>query len=155
VVGLAAKQNTARGFWTDLRSVGSHRTLSRPGWPNYVFSFHDKRSDQRCWRVLPSERAWLEFRLCRERVLRLKIPRQQSEVARNTLGVVIGFTGVILTFSLVQEQSNLRNIEPQVGAEAHDLAQMDRLFTRYGAPAADAIRSALRDYANSISTQGL
>lgn len=27
--------------WADLRCVGSHRTLSRPGWPNYVFSFHD------------------------------------------------------------------------------------------------------------------
>jgi predicted RNA binding protein YcfA (HicA-like mRNA interferase family) len=27
--------------WTDLRCVGSHRTLSRPEWPNYVFSFHD------------------------------------------------------------------------------------------------------------------
>jgi predicted RNA binding protein YcfA (HicA-like mRNA interferase family) len=27
--------------WTDLRCVGSHHTLSRPGRQNYVFSFHD------------------------------------------------------------------------------------------------------------------
>ena len=28
--------------WTEKRHVGtSHRTLSRPGWPDYVFSFHD------------------------------------------------------------------------------------------------------------------
>jgi predicted RNA binding protein YcfA (HicA-like mRNA interferase family) len=23
------------------RTTGSHRTLSRPGWPNVVFAFHD------------------------------------------------------------------------------------------------------------------
>jgi predicted RNA binding protein YcfA (HicA-like mRNA interferase family) len=27
--------------WTTKRQVGSHRTLSRPGWPDYVFAFHD------------------------------------------------------------------------------------------------------------------
>ncbi len=28
--------------WTLKRqSSGSHRTLSRPGWPDYVFAFHD------------------------------------------------------------------------------------------------------------------
>ena len=28
--------------WTIERgSGGSHRVLSRPGWPNYVFAFHD------------------------------------------------------------------------------------------------------------------
>jgi predicted RNA binding protein YcfA (HicA-like mRNA interferase family) len=29
--------------WTIKRqSSGSHRVLSRPGWPDYVFSFHDR-----------------------------------------------------------------------------------------------------------------
>ena len=83
-------------------------------------------------------------------LFRVKIPLHQSEVARNTLSVVIGFTGVILAFSLVQAQGNLRNIETQVGAEAHDLAQMDRLLIRYGDPTVDAIRAELHDYANSI-----
>jgi len=27
--------------WTVKRHVGSHRTLSRDGWPDYVFAFHD------------------------------------------------------------------------------------------------------------------
>ena len=29
--------------WTIKReSDGSHRVLSRPGWPDYVFAFHDR-----------------------------------------------------------------------------------------------------------------
>ncbi|MGH7042365.1 MAG: type II toxin-antitoxin system HicA family toxin [Acetobacteraceae bacterium] len=27
--------------WTVKRQAGSHCTLSRPGWPDYVFAFHD------------------------------------------------------------------------------------------------------------------
>ncbi|HET8580193.1 MAG TPA: type II toxin-antitoxin system HicA family toxin [Nitrospiraceae bacterium] len=27
--------------WVQKRQAESHRTLSRPGWPDYVFSFHD------------------------------------------------------------------------------------------------------------------
>lgn len=27
--------------WEIKRQSGSHRTLSRPGWPNVVFAFHD------------------------------------------------------------------------------------------------------------------
>ena len=27
--------------WTIKRESGSHRTLSRDGWPDYVFAFHD------------------------------------------------------------------------------------------------------------------
>ncbi len=27
--------------WVQKRQTGSHRTLSRPGWPDYVFAFHD------------------------------------------------------------------------------------------------------------------
>lgn len=28
--------------WQIKRTTGSHRTLSRPGWPDYVFAFHDQ-----------------------------------------------------------------------------------------------------------------
>ncbi len=28
--------------WTVKRQRGSHRVLSRPGWPDYVFAFHDR-----------------------------------------------------------------------------------------------------------------
>ncbi len=27
--------------WEVKRQAGSHRTLSRSGWPDYVFAFHD------------------------------------------------------------------------------------------------------------------
>jgi predicted RNA binding protein YcfA (HicA-like mRNA interferase family) len=27
--------------WKIKRQAGSHRTLSRPGWPDYTFAFHD------------------------------------------------------------------------------------------------------------------
>lgn len=27
--------------WSIKRQTGSHRTLSREGWPDYVFAFHD------------------------------------------------------------------------------------------------------------------
>lgn len=28
--------------WTLKRQTGSHRVLSRPGYPDYVFAFHDQ-----------------------------------------------------------------------------------------------------------------
>ena len=86
----------------------------------------------------------------REKLLRIRGPRDHSEAARNALGVVIGFTGLVLAFSLFQAQINLRNLETQVGTEAHNLAQMDRLLVRYGDPGNGVIRAALRDYADSI-----
>ena len=86
----------------------------------------------------------------REKLLRIQVPGDQSEAAHNALSVVIGFTGVVLAFSLVQAHSNLRNLEAQVGTEAHNLAQLDRLLVRYGDPGSGAIRISLQDYANSI-----
>jgi predicted RNA binding protein YcfA (HicA-like mRNA interferase family) len=31
-----------RGGWSIKRQSGSHRTLQRSGWPDYVFAFHDE-----------------------------------------------------------------------------------------------------------------
>lgn len=28
--------------WTVERQRGSHRVLSRPGWPDFIFAFHDR-----------------------------------------------------------------------------------------------------------------
>jgi predicted RNA binding protein YcfA (HicA-like mRNA interferase family) len=28
--------------WTIKRESSSHKTLARPGWPDYVFAFHDR-----------------------------------------------------------------------------------------------------------------
>jgi predicted RNA binding protein YcfA (HicA-like mRNA interferase family) len=30
--------------WTVERRTVSHKVLSRPGWPNLVFAFHDRRT---------------------------------------------------------------------------------------------------------------
>jgi hypothetical protein len=86
----------------------------------------------------------------REKLLRIQVlDDDESEFASKALNVVIGFTGVVLAFSLVQAHNNLRNLEAQVGTEAHNLAQLDRLLIRYGDPE-DAIRVSLREYAGSI-----
>lgn len=94
----------------------------------------------------------------REKLLRIQVSADHSQAAQNALAVVIGFTGAVLAFSLVQAHTNLRNLEAQVGTEGHNLAQLDRLLVRYGDPelflstsyATDAIRVSLREYANSI-----
>ena len=36
---LSALQRTG---WQVKRQSGSHRTLSRQGWPDFVFAFHDR-----------------------------------------------------------------------------------------------------------------
>src|SRR3981081_2254823 len=76
----------------------------------------------------------------REKWLRIPLLNDQSKGARNAFGVVIGFTGVVLAFSLVEAQSNLRNLENGVGIEAHDLAQLDRLLLQYDDSGVDPIR---------------
>jgi predicted RNA binding protein YcfA (HicA-like mRNA interferase family) len=43
----AAKSSAAlaalkRIGWRIKRQKGSHRTLARPGWPDYIFAFHDR-----------------------------------------------------------------------------------------------------------------
>ena len=86
----------------------------------------------------------------REKLLRIQVPADHSQAANNALGVVIGFTGVVLAFSLVQAHGNLRTLEAQIGTEAHNLAQLDRLLVRYGDPSNGVIRLSLRDYAKSI-----
>jgi len=33
--------STVRIGWSEKRRAGSHRTLCRPDWPDYVWAFHD------------------------------------------------------------------------------------------------------------------
>ena len=82
--------------------------------------------------------------------MRLDVPPDHAKVAHDALAVVIGFAGLILAFSLVQEQNYVRNLEAQVGAEASSLSRLDRLLVRFGEPGDDALRISLREYANSI-----
>jgi hypothetical protein len=86
----------------------------------------------------------------RIKLLRLDVQPDHAKAAHDALAVVIGFAGLILAFSLVQEQNNVRNLEAQVGAEANSLSRLDRLLVRFGEPGDDALRISLREYANSI-----
>ena len=88
--------------------------------------------------------------LLRGKLLRIHVPVEYSAAARDALGVVTGFTGIVLAFLLVQSQGNLRNLEMRVGAEAHDLAQLDRWLLWYGDPGDSALRTSLRKYGESI-----
>jgi Protein of unknown function (DUF4239) len=87
----------------------------------------------------------------REKLLRIKVSASHSEAARSALDIVIYLTGLVLAFSFIRAQSDLRNLEAQVGTEAHNLAQMDRLLLRYGDPGNGSIRGSLHDYADSIA----
>jgi predicted RNA binding protein YcfA (HicA-like mRNA interferase family) len=47
--------------WTLKRQSGSHRTLSRDGWPDFVFAFHDSEESGRgCWLALQSGQGSLQ-----------------------------------------------------------------------------------------------
>jgi len=86
----------------------------------------------------------------REKLLRIQVSGDHAEAARGALDVVIYLTGLVLAFSFIRAQGDQRNLETQVGTEAHNLAQMDRLLLRYGDPGNGSIRVSLRDYADSI-----
>ena len=47
----------------------------------------------------------------RIKLLRLDVQPDHAKAAHDALAVVIGFAGLILAFSLVQEQNNVRNLE--------------------------------------------
>jgi len=86
----------------------------------------------------------------RVKVLRFQIESDHAKAAHDALAVVIGFAALVLAFSLVQEQINVRNLEAQVGTEGDNLAELDRLLVRFGNPGDDALRLSLRQYAISI-----
>jgi hypothetical protein len=86
----------------------------------------------------------------RVKLRRVQVQSDHAKAAHDALTVVIGFVGLILAFSLVQEQNNVRNLEAQIGTEANNLDQLDRLLVRFGTPGDDALRLSLRQYANSV-----
>jgi Protein of unknown function (DUF4239) len=78
------------------------------------------------------------------------VSEANSEIARTTMTTITGFTGVVLAFSLVQAQGNLRSVEKTVANEALQLNQMDRLLTDYGDAKLATIRGAVWVYAESV-----
>ena len=70
--GCAGSGTLERGHgMSTQRQSGSHRTLARPGWPNYVFAFHDNGDTNRfdrnsmvvyCFVIL----VFVRYELCKE-----------------------------------------------------------------------------------------
>jgi hypothetical protein len=84
------------------------------------------------------------------RKLGLTVPdRDRADYIIRAQATVITVTGMLLAFSLVQVQSNLRQTEELVAREASSLNNLDRLLLRYGAPGA-ALRPSLQAYIGSI-----
>jgi len=63
---------------------------------------------------------------------------------------LVTLTALILTFSLVEVQNNLRTTEVLVAKEAGQLNSMDRQLFRYGDPKVSEIRALLWAYLESI-----
>lgn len=92
--------------------------------------------------------AVLPFFLCP--LLRIKSDKDTTDFAVRGQATVISFLAIVLGFSLVTAQANLRTIEAHVATEANDINQMDRLLVRYGDAKVTAMRALLANYAQSI-----
>jgi len=83
-------------------------------------------------------------------LLRITSDKDAADFATCGQTTVIGFLGIVLSFSLVNAQSNLRNVDALVSREAEAINQMDRLLLRYGEPKVIEMRSLLAAYAQSV-----
>jgi hypothetical protein len=76
--------------------------------------------------------------------------KDRADYVIRAQATVISFTAIILAFSLVQVQGNLRRAEEIVAKEAGQLDFLDRQLLRYGDPKVADLRSLLWDYTNAI-----
>jgi hypothetical protein len=83
-------------------------------------------------------------------LLRVTTDKDTVDFATRAQTTVIGFLAIVLSFSLVNAQLNLRNVDALVSREAAAINQMDRLLLRYSDPKVAEMRSLLAAYAQSI-----
>ena len=84
------------------------------------------------------------------RVMRLRPDEVRHGVAVDSYKAVLGMTGGVLAFALVQANANLHAIEALVAREGAALSATDRALLRSGDPRLVALRPALADYGRSI-----
>jgi hypothetical protein len=84
------------------------------------------------------------------RALRLPESKQRDDAAYDGYKVVMSMTGVVLAFSLVQANINLRAVETTVGKEGAAFAATDRVLLRFGKPELTALRPLLASYGSSL-----
>ena len=73
------------------------------------------------------------------RVLRIPLSADRDDVVFDAYKAIMAMVGVVLAFSLVQVNGNLRSAETLIGREASAFAAVDRILLRFGSqPALDA-----------------
>jgi hypothetical protein len=82
--------------------------------------------------------------------LGIVISKETAEGMQKGQAAVTGLAALVAAFSLVQAQVNLTNVQKQVGTEASQMSQLDRLLARYGDPGVGQIRQTLKAYAGSV-----
>ena len=83
------------------------------------------------------------------RLLRLPEDKARDEAAFDAFKAVMAMAGVVLAFSLVQAESNLRSDQAQVGREASAILIVDRALLRIGIPDAANARPLLTAFIRS------
>jgi hypothetical protein len=87
------------------------------------------------------------------RLLRLKEDKERDTAAFDAFKAVMAMAGVVLAFSLVQAEGNLRGDQSVVGREASAVMITDRALHRMGAEETEQIRPLLRAFAESQVNQ--
>ena len=84
------------------------------------------------------------------RVFRLKADDVRSEAALDAFKAIMGMTGVVLAFALVEANTNLHSIESLVAKEGAAISSTDRALLRSGNPQLVKLRPALAAYGTAI-----
>ncbi len=84
------------------------------------------------------------------RVLRLPNNEERDSGAFEGFKAVMAMTGVVLAFSLVQANGNLREVDAVVAKEAATISIADRALLRFGKPEVIALRLVLADYGQAV-----
>jgi len=74
----------------------------------------------------------------------------RDNAAFDAFNAVISIVGIVLAFSLVEANTNLRDIDGRVAKEAAALQATDRVLLRFGKPEFVALRPLLATYGESI-----
>ena len=85
-----------------------------------------------------------------QRVFGLPANDKRSQGALDAFKAITSFAALMIGFSLLQAQNNLRSVEEMVSREAAAFTAMDRLLLRFGTPEMTALRGELSAYGRSV-----
>jgi hypothetical protein len=84
---------------------------------------------------------------------RMPLDSPSSEAATDAYKIIVTFTAILLSFTLVQAMNNMKAAEALVSREGNAINQLDRLLIRYQTPGTAVIRPLLVTYVKSIITE--